>query len=115
MKNVLLGACLAVLVTVPLSADLKYTAHMQVQKSATAPEKPGNPMIGMMADAVMKQMVPGGEADVVYLVGDKGARIEYMQAAMGQAAGTIMLFTPDGSLAFLNPQQKTYWKTTVQA
>ena len=54
-------------------------------------------MIGMMADAVMKQMVPGGEADVVYLVGEKGARIEYMQSAMGQPAGTITIFSPDGN------------------
>jgi len=103
------------LVTVPLSADLKYTQHMQVQKSATATDQPANPMIGMLADALMKQMVPGGEADVLYLVGEKGARIEYMQAAMGQAAGSIMLFTPDGSLIILNPKEKTYSKTTIQA
>src|SRR3954452_17238047 len=115
MKNLLLGACVAALMTVPLRADLKYTAHMQVQKSATSTEKPANPMLGMMADALLKQMVPGGEADVVYLVGEKGARIEFRQAAMGQAAGTIELVTPDGTLAILNPQQKTYWKTTVQA
>lgn len=115
MKKLILGMCLSALMTVPLSADLKYTQHMQVQKSATASDQPVNPMLGMMADAVMKQMVPGGEADVVYLVGEKGARIEYMQAAMGQAAGTITLFSPDGTLAFLNPKEKTYWKTTVQS
>ncbi len=115
MHKLIVAICLSSVVTVPLSADLKYTQHMQVQKSGTATEQPANPMIGMMADAVMKQMVPGGEADVVYLVGEKGARIEYMQAAMGQAAGTITLFTPDGTLAVLNPTEKTYWKTTVQA
>src|SRR4051812_24317752 len=115
MKNLVVSVCLATVVTVRLSADLKYTAHMQIEKSATSTEKPPNPMLGMMADAVMKQMVPGGEADVVYLVGEKGARIEYMQAAMGQAAGTIELVMADGTLAILNPPQKTYWKTTVQA
>ena len=115
MNKFILAVCLSSVVTVPLSADLKYTQHMQVQKSATASDQPVNPMLGMMADAVMKQMVPGGEADVVYLVGEKGARIEYMQAAMGQAAGTITLFSPDGTLAFLNPKEKTYWKTTVQS
>jgi hypothetical protein len=52
---------------------------------------------------------------VVYLIGDKGGRIEYMQAAMGQAAGTVTLFSPDGTIAFLNPKDKTYWKTTVQS
>jgi hypothetical protein len=115
MNKLILAVCLSSVATVPLSADLKYTQHMQVEKSATASEQPANPMIGMMADAVMKQMVPGGEADVVYLVGEKGARIEYMQAAMGQPAGTITLFTADGTLAVLNPKERTYWKTTVQA
>jgi len=115
MKNLLLGAGVAALVTVPLSADLKYTTHMQIEKSATSTEKPPNPVLGMMADGLLKQMVPGGAADIVYLVGDKGVRIEFMQPAMGQAAGTIELVTADGTMAFLNPQQKTYWKTTVQA
>jgi hypothetical protein len=115
MNKFIWAVCLSSVVTVPLRADLKYTQHMQVQKSASASDQPVNPMLGMMADAVMKQMVPGGEADVVYLVSEKGARIEYMQAAMGQAAGTITLFSPDGTLAFLNPTEKTYWKTTVQA
>lgn len=114
MNKFILAACLSTLMTAPLSADLKYTQHMQVQKSPTASDQQANPMLGMMADAVMKQMVPGGEADVVFLVGEKGARIEYMQAAMGQAAGTITLFTPDGTLIVLNPTEKTYWKTTVQ-
>ena len=49
-----------------------------------------NPMIGIMGDAVMKQMVPDGAADLVYLVGDKGARVEYLQAAMGLPAGTLI-------------------------
>ena len=115
MRKFVIAAFLFTLLTVPLSADLKYTAHMQVGKSATPTDQPANPMIGMMADAVMKQMVPGGEADVVYLVGEKGARIEYLQAAMGQPAGTVTLFSPDGTLAVLNPTEKTYWKTTVQA
>src|SRR5690349_5755390 len=115
MNKLVFALCLSVLITVPLKADLKYTMHMQVQKAEGPTSQPANPMIGMMADAVMKQMVPGGEADVVYLVGDKGARIEYVQSAMGQAAGTVTLFTSDGTLAVLNPKEKTYWKTTVQA
>jgi hypothetical protein len=115
MRRLFVSLILTGVVTVPLSADLKYTTHMQVQKAEGASAQPANPMLGMMADAVMKQMVPGGEADVVYLVGDKGARIEYMQAAMGQTAGTVTLFTPDGTLAVLNPKEKTYWKTTVKS
>lgn len=115
MTKLMLALCLTTIMSASLSADLKYTTHMQIQKAATPTDQPANPMMGMMADAVMKQMVPGGEADVLYLVGEKGARIEYLQAAMGQAAGTITLFTPDGTFAVLNPKDKTYWKTTVQA
>src|SRR5882672_2465208 len=70
----------------PLHAELKYTMHMEIKKTA-APAQPVNPMIGIMGDAVMKQMVPEGAADLVYLVGDKGGRVEYLQAAMGLPAG----------------------------
>ena len=115
MKKLILALCFTTMTTVSLRADLKYTTHMQIQKASGPTDQAANPMIGMMADAVMKQMVPGGEADVLYLVGEKGARIEYLQAAMGQAAGTVTLFTPDGTFAVLNPKEKTYWKTTVQA
>ena len=115
VKKLFVAICLSAIASVPLRADLKYTNHMQVQKSTTATQQPTNPMIGMMADALLKQMVPGGEADIKYLVGEKGARIEYMQAAMGQAAGTVALVTTDGTLVMLNPQEKTYWKSTVQS
>jgi hypothetical protein len=114
MKTMVLALGLMSLVSAPLSADLKYTTHMEIKKSAAAPAQPTNPMIGMMGDAVMKQMVPEGTADVLYLVGDKGARVEYLQAAMGQPAGTVMLVTPDGTLVVMNPKEKTYWKTTVE-
>jgi hypothetical protein len=43
--------------------------------------------------------VPGGAADLVYLVGDKGARVS-IQAAMGLPAGTINLITLDGTMRF---------------
>jgi len=115
MKKLFIVICLSAIASVPLRADLKYTNHMQVRKSTNASEQPTNPMIGMMGDAVLKQMVPGGEADIVYLISDKGARIEYMQAAMGQAAGTVALVRTDGTLVMLNPQEKTYWKSSVQS
>jgi hypothetical protein len=115
MKNIVLAMCFASVATVPLSADLKYTMHMEVKKAEKASQQPANPMIGMLADAVMKQMVPGGDAEVVYLVSEKGARIEYLQSAMGQSAGTITIFSPDGTLSVLNPTEKTYWKTSVQS
>ena len=98
----------------PSWADLKYTMHMETKKAEGA-APPANPVLGMMGDALMKQMVPEGAADVVYLVGDKVARIEYQQAAMGQAAGTVDLLKPDGTLIVMNPAEKTYWKMNPDA
>ncbi len=115
MRNTMLAVCLVAAWSATVRADLKYTTHMEVKKSDAAPAQPANPMIGMMGDAVMKQMVPEGAADVDYLVSDKGARIEYLQAAMGQAAGTVNLVMSDGTLIVLNPKEKTYWKTSVQS
>src|SRR5262245_32152361 len=87
---------------------------MEVKKTAALPQGT-NPMLGILGDAVMKQMVPEGAADIDYLVGAKGARLEFRQSAMGLPAGTITLMTENGSMAVLNPQEKTYWKTSVQA
>ena len=115
MRNVFLALCLVAGYSASLRADLKYTTHMEIKKSDAIPAQPANPMMAMMGDAVMKQMVPEGAADVVYLVGDKGARIEYLQAAMGQVAGAVNIISPDGTLIVLNPKEKTYWKTSVQA
>ena len=115
MKQVFVALCLVGLVSVRLGAELKYTMHMEMKKSEVAPAPAANPLLGMMGDTVMKQLVPGGTADVVYLIGEGGARIEFTQAAMGQAAGTVNLTRPDGTLIVMNPTAKTYWKTTSQA
>jgi uncharacterized protein DUF4412 len=115
MKRMSLVLCLVALVSTQLSAELKYTLHMELKKSDAAPAQAANPVLSMMGDAVMRQMVPDGAADIVYLIGDKGARIEFMHAAMGQAAGAINLARPDGTLIVLNPKEKTYWKASVEA
>jgi len=112
LKNLFAALVIVGIVSTPLRAELKYTTHLEIKKTA-APAQPMNPMIGIMGDAVMKQMVPEGAADLVYLVGDKGARVEYLQAAMGLPAGTINLITLDGTITILNPKEKTYWKTTT--
>lgn len=110
-----LALCFVAVVSTRLSAELKYTMHMELQKLEAAPAQAPNPVLSMMGNAVMKQLVPDGAAEIVYLVGDKGARIEYLQAAMGQAAGTVNLARPDGTLIVMNPKEKTYWKTSVQS
>jgi hypothetical protein len=115
MKQIFVALCLVALVSARVSAELKMTVHMEMKKSEAAPKTAANPLLGMMGDSVMKQLVPGGTADVVYLIGEQGARIEFTQAAMGQAAGTVNLARPDGTLIVMNPTAKTYWKTTSQA
>ena len=115
MKRILVALCLVTLVSARLSAELKYMLHMEVKKTDAPAAQGSNPMIGMMGDAMMKQMVPDGAADIVYLIGEKGSRIEFMQAAMGQAAGTVNLGRPDGTLIVMNPKEKTYWQTSSQA
>jgi hypothetical protein len=115
MKRMFVALCLLTLVSARLSAELKYTMHIEVKKTEAAPAQGGSPILAMMGDAMMKQMVPDGVADIVYLIGEKGSRIEFMQAAMGQAAGTVNLGRPDGTLIVMNPKEKTYWQTTSQA
>jgi hypothetical protein len=115
MKRMFVALGLVALVSARLSAELKYTMHMEMKKGDPAAAQGSNPMVSMMGDAMMKQLLPDGAADIVYLIGEKGARIEFMQAAMGQAAGTINLTQPDGTLIVINPKEKTYWKTTSQA
>jgi hypothetical protein len=107
--------CLVAVVSARTSAELKYTMHMELKKSETPPAQPVNPILSMFGDAVMKQIVPDGAADILYLVGEKGTRVEYMQAAMGQPAGSVNLARPDGTLIVMNPTEKTYWKTTKQS
>src|SRR5205814_9707070 len=51
----------------------------------------------------------------VYVVGEKGTRMEFTQAAMGQASGAVNIAKPDGTMYVIDPQNKTYWKTTSQA
>ncbi len=114
MKKVLIALCLVASVSVPLRADLKYKLHVEVKKTDVPVGQPLNPMIAMMGDSMIKEMLPAGGADLIYSIGEKGSRVEYLQAAMGQAAGTVSVALPDGSILMINPKDQTYWKTTME-
>jgi Domain of unknown function (DUF4412) len=114
MRRALTALFLVALVSAPLRAELKYTMRMEMKKSDTA-AAPVNPMLGMMGEQMMKQMLPNGSSEMVYTIGEKGTRIEFTQPAMGQAAGAVNIAKPDGTLYVLDPQNKTYWKTTTDA
>lgn len=114
MRKALTALFLVAVVSAPLRAELKYTMRMEMKKSDNAAANT-NPMLGMMGEQMMKQMLPNGNTEIVYIVGDKGTRMEFAQAAMGQAAGAVNIAKPDGTMYVVDTQNKTYWKTTAQA
>lgn len=113
MKKVITALCIVVSLGARLSAELRYAMHMEIQKS-DASAQDVHPMLAMMGEMMSKQLLPAGGADLVYIIGEKGTRIEYLQAALGQPAGAINLAQPDGTMVVLNPKEQTYWKTTAQ-
>jgi len=114
MKNVLVALCLAGSIAAPLHAELKYTMHVEVKKGEAPAGKPANPTVSLMGDSLLKEMLPTGSADLVYIIGERGTRVEYLQPAMGQAAGTYNLALPDGTVYVVNPKDQTYARTSVQ-
>jgi len=98
---------------VPLHAELKYTLHVELKKLESA-TPPANPMLAGLGDMLGQQLLPGGPADVIYIIGEKGTRVEFLKAAMGQPEGTITLALADGTMVVLNPKDQTYWKTPVE-
>jgi hypothetical protein len=114
MRKALTALFLVALVSAPLRAELKYTMRMEMKKSdAAEAAAPSNPMLMMMGEQMMKQMLPNGSSEMIYAIGEKGTRIEFTQAAMGQPAGSVNIARPDGALFVLDPKNKTYWKTTT--
>jgi hypothetical protein len=101
MRKALTALSLVLVISAPLRAELKYTMRMEMKKSETAPPPP-NPMLAMMGEQMMKQMLPNGNSEMVYIIGDKGARMEFTAK-------------PDGTLYVMDPQNKTYWKGTIDA
>ena len=114
MKKVLVGLCFASLVSSRAGAELKYTLRTEVQKAETPASPAPNPMLAMMGDALTRQLLPEGTATMTYYIGEKGTRIEFINAAMGQAAGAVSLVQPDGTTILLNLKDQTYWKTGLQ-
>lgn len=113
MKRLLLACCLIPISVSTARAELKYTMRTEVQKAA-AGSAPANPVLTMMGEAMTKQVLPEGAATVTYLIGEKGTRLEFVNAAMGQPAGMVSLIQPDGSAVVMNPKDQTYWKLGTQ-
>ena len=91
MKKMILALGLMALVSAPLSAELKYTTHMEIKKVDRGPRAAGQP--DDRHDGRCDHEADGaGRAPPTCVPGRReGARIEYLQAAMGQPAGTVNL------------------------
>lgn len=106
LKKLVISIGLALLAIAPLSADVKYTMHMEARMAANA----GSDPMSQMAGGMLSQMFPPGGIDQVIVSSDKGTRTEMKQAFANMKAGTVTLMSADGSMAVLDPATKTYWK-----
>ena len=102
-------------VAAPLRADLKYTTHTEMKPVAeAAPPAPANPLVGMIGSQLIQQLLPGGPADTVYIIGANGMRAEFVKGGMsGSPEGTVILMSSGGEVTQLNSKDKTYWKGTT--
>jgi hypothetical protein len=114
MKKVLVALCFVSLASGRMSAELKYTMRTEVQKAEKPASPAPNPILAMVGDGMTKQLFPEGTATMTYILGDKGVRIELMNAALGLPAGTVTLGQLDGTAIVLNPKDQTYWKMEAQ-
>jgi hypothetical protein len=114
MKKVLIALCFVSLASGRTSAELKYTMRTEVQKPEKVASPAAHPMVAMMGEAMTKQLFPEGTATMTYILGAKGTRVELMNAALGQPAGTVTLAQLDGTAIVLNPKEQTYWKMGAQ-
>jgi hypothetical protein len=104
------AAVLTVLLAAPLSAELKYTMHIEAKPSTAAPSAPANPMMEMIGAIVASTMAPQGGLELTVTVGNRGTRVEYAQAYMIVPAGGVTLLTPAGEMIVLDPSKRTFWK-----
>ncbi len=109
----IVAALLLLCTAARVHAELKYTMHVELKKVESTAGRPVNPLIAMMGDNMIKELLPGGSADLIYVIGEKGTRVEYVQAAMGQAAGTVALSLADGTMVGLNTKEQVYWRMTA--
>jgi hypothetical protein len=115
IKKVLVTLFWCALVAAPLHADLKYTTHTEMKPvTGPAPATPANPLLGMIGTQMVQQMLPGGPADTVYIIGANGMRMEFVKGGIsGSPEGTVMLLMTNGDIVQLNSRNKTYWKSTA--
>jgi hypothetical protein len=113
MTKLLAALTMAVLLSAPLHADLKYTMTIDMHASTVPVPAPASPVTAMSGRAIVSRMAPSGTVHTTVFVSDAGTRVEYGQAYLIIPAGGVTIARPDGTLVVLDPARKTYWKTAV--
>lgn len=106
VRTLLVAAVLAFVAAVPLSADTKYSIHIDARPAPGGAKDP----LSQMAGGMLVQMFPAGGLDQSIITGERGTRAEQKQAFAGVKAGTITLIRPDGTIIVVEPASKTFWK-----
>lgn len=106
VRKLIVSVGLALVAIVPLSADVKYTMHMEARMAAGA----GSDPMSQMAGGMLTQMFPAGGIDQIIMSSERGTRTEQKQAFATMKAGTVTLMSNDGAMTILDPSSKTYWK-----
>jgi hypothetical protein len=96
---------------VPASADLHFTTRTEAHK-VTAPEGT-SPTFATTADMLVKMLLPEGSAEVTTWVTAQGSRVEFTNATMMVAAGTVLLFVAGELSVMLNPRDRSYSKMSM--
>lgn len=109
VRKLIVSFVLVLSALVPLSAEVKYTMHMEARMAANASNDP----MAQMAGPMMMQMFPAGGIDQIVLAGEHGVRSEQKQAFATMKAGMVTLMKEDGSMFMLDPSTKTYWKQSA--
>ncbi len=99
-----LGICVA-----PLSAELKFTMHVETHPSK-APAAAADPLMAMASVMILHTILPEGPTDATCILGSKGTRCELTKAISLMPAGSVLLVKPDGSSFGFDNGTKTFWK-----
>jgi Domain of unknown function (DUF4412) len=110
-RHVITAAACVFALAVPSWADLHYTMHTEARQ--VTPTEPANTMFVMASDMMVQTMLPEGPADSIFWLSDKDTRIELTKANLMMPAGSVILHLADGTMALLNPKDKTYWKISI--
>lgn len=104
----------ALCVTVPVSAELKYTYKMTMKKVEGPAPQGMFAAMGDMMGPMIDQVFGGAEGvDVVVTVHQDGRmRSEYLRSYSGMPAGSVVLLRGDGSSVGYDPKAGTWWKMT---